>query len=154
MVFRLPGFDPKHPLLAFNVNSGEICRDELLNSSLTNLQKTGWRFEDFATAATTLLGYTPSNITGHPDFGVSSHIEYDDFGSYTEAKLIFPDGERDCFIRGPKDRFTCIIDLEDHYVGQVDYACDADGCPDGCQDCLRGIEIHTVCSTLTDYKIQ
>ena len=153
MVLRLPGFNPKHPTLAFSVNSGDICRDELLDRSLEALQKIGWRFENFENTATTLLGYTPNNITGHPDFGVRAHIEYDDFGNYTEVKLIFPDGERDCFIRGPKDRFTCIIDLVEHTVGQIDYVCGNDNCPDGCQDCLKGIEFYTTFATLSDYKI-
>ncbi|MBQ6130518.1 hypothetical protein IJI72_02425 [Candidatus Saccharibacteria bacterium] len=145
----LPGFNPNHPLLSFNVSAGVLVHDELLASSLDTLRRRGWRFNDadFESEQATLLGYAPSNPTDHPDFGVSVHLEYDDFGDYTEVKLVFPGGIRDNLIRGSRANFTCVVNLQSCFLAEIRYTCTCEQYPHGCCTCSEGLEFQSVNSS-------
>lgn len=152
LTLPVPGFAPENPLFIFNVDCGTLVRDEALAESMKTLGKKGYRFDELRDNSSNLFGYSPSNATTHPDFGVSIHLEFDDFGSYTEVKLIFPDGERDCLIRGPKDMFSVIVDLAEESIAEVDYLT-CEGCSNCDHNCRcateePAIEIH-IARTMT-----
>lgn len=149
MIIKLTtGRELAHDPLVFLIDSGELIHDSLLEDSMTALEEHGWRFEWGAEGtSSSLLGYSPSNKSGRPDLGIAVHLEFDDFGSYTELKLVLPTGIRDCLIRGPKDCFVCVLDLENYVMTEITCHCTCDAHPDGCDDCGKTIEFHSVKTT-------